>query len=349
MRSHWTSESSTVHQAHLPTTIWKSHVSAANDEKSESVEAAGNPPAAEVIAFVDEAGLAGYVHNLTEKRDQDIGLMCALPLSAQHVEYARESIRPLYERFCAAAPEGAKLHITDAFAPGNDAWRVVAVEVREQIFAFMLRREMRIVYAARRAAVARATHNMHTQILAQASAAASARNGQQATTQSLAQKSSDDKEMLLDRAVADLALVMGIFMEIEELRLADFHFDQIDEHLAERYMRRIERTQSISFNRHEVKQKNPQTGREEVQAIERRAQAGLQLGPARVGKIVVAGKTDPLVFAVDVVANSLWRHLKTLPADAPLHAASSLARWPLEPITFYDRREDAPPSVMDLL
>jgi hypothetical protein len=281
----------------------------AGDENSEHVEAAGDPPAADVITFVDEAGLAGYVHKLTKKRDHEIGLMCGLPLSAEHVEYARESIRPLYERFCAAAPAGAKLHITDAFAPGNDAWRAVAMEVREQIFEFMLHRQMRIVYAARRGTIARASHDMLTQALNQALAAVRAKRGGQPQAQRPKQKSSSDKGLLLDRVVADLALVMDIFMEIEGRRLSDFHFDQTDEPLAERYMRQIERTQSVSFRRHEVKQRNPQTGLDEVRAIEMRAHADFRLDTLHVGNIVVAGKTDPLVFAVDVAANSLWRHL----------------------------------------
>jgi hypothetical protein len=38
-----------------------------------------------------------------------------------------------------------------------------------------------------------------------------------------------------------------------------------------------------------------------------------------------------------------------LPNEAPLHAASSLAGWALEPITFYDRRLGAPSSLLDLI
>ncbi len=53
-----------------------------------------------------------------------------------------------------------------------------------------------------------------------------------------------------------------------------------------------------------------------------------------IGKIVVAGKADPLVFAADMAANSLLWHLGEFPADTPLNNSAALTGWVLKPITY---------------
>ncbi len=290
--------------------------------------------------------LGGLVRNLTPARDREIGVMCGLPIPLEHVDYVRDQVRPLYDAFCAAAPTGAKLHITDAFAPGNEAWRAAAEAARDGIFALMCEIHFRVVYAARRGRMAREHYERLAQNKAEAEAAAKARGP---SKYAVPGRNRPSDEIVFDRVMTDLSLLVDAFMKTAERQLSDFHFDQIDRSLAERYARMIERTRNISFRRHEVKARNLATGQDEVRAVEMRAHADFPLDAVHVGKIVVAGKTDPLVFAVDVVANSLWRHLQTLPAEAPLHVASSLAGWALEPITSYDRRPDAPPSMLDLI
>ncbi|WP_156995470.1 hypothetical protein, partial [Elstera litoralis] len=47
----------------------------------------------------------------------------------------------------------------------------------------------------------------------------------------------------------------------------------------------------------------------------------------RIGEIIVIDKSDPLIFAVDVIANSLLRHLKKLSSDAPLNIDKSVRDW----------------------
>lgn len=309
-------------------------------------KAAGEPVGADVITFVDEAGLGGLVRNLTSAKDEEIGLMCALPIPLEHVDYARDRVRPFYDAFCSAAPTGAKLHITDAFAPGNNGWRTAAEAARDGIFALMEEIQLRVVYAARRGRIAREQYELLAQVKADAQAGRKARPPSKFAVPG---RNRPSDEIVLDQVMTDLSLLIDAFMETAERQLSDFHFDQIDRSLAERYTRMIERTCNISFRRHEVKARNLATGQDEVRAIEMRAHADFPLDAIRVGRIIVAGKTDPLVFAVDVVANSLWRHLRTLPNAAPLNEASSLAGWSLEPVTTYDRRPDAPPSPLDLI
>lgn len=303
----------------------------------------GDLPQVDVVSFVDEAGLSGLLRNLTSARDQEVAVMCALPVPTEHVDLLRARMRPLFDTFCSAAPENAKLHITAAFESGREDWRVVAEAVREDIFAVMREIGLRVVYAARRGRLAREHHER----LAQFKDATPSSGSNPRSNYAVPGQNRPSDEIVLEQVIVDLALQMDAFMEVAEKNRSDFHFDQIDRSLAERYTRMIERTRNISFHRHEVKARNLATGKDEVRVIEMRVQAGASLDTTHVGKIVVAGKTDPLVFAADVVANSLWRHLKRLPADAPLHAQSSLVGWPLEPITFYDRRPDAPPSMFD--
>lgn len=312
----------------------------------EQDEAGGEPPTADVITFVDEAGLGGLVRKLTSAQDHEIGLMCALPIPLEHVQYVRDKIQPFYNAFCAAAPSGAKLHITDAFVPGNDAWRAAAEAARDRIFALMGETHLRVVYAARRGRLARKHYERLAQIKVNAKEAAKACGPSKFA---VAGRNRPSDAIVFDRVMIDLSLLVDVFMETAEKQLSDFHFDQIDRSLAERYTRMIGHTRNISFRRREVKARNLETGEDEVRAIELRTHTDFPLDAIHVRKVVVAGKTDPLVFAADVTANSLWRHLKTLPVDAPLNAASSLAGWPLEPITFCDRRPDAPPSSLDLI
>ena len=95
-----------------------------------------------------------------------------------------------------------------------------------------------------------------------------------------------------------------------------------------------------------MKARNLATGDNEIRTIQMRV-LEVAVDATHVGSIVVAGKTDPLVFAADVVANHLWRHLKTASADAPLNDGRALKGWVLEPITFYNREFGA--SLMDIL
>jgi hypothetical protein len=67
----------------------------------------------------------------------------------------------------------------------------------------------------------------------------------------------------------------------------------------------------------------------------------MRLHAAYVGDIKVVGKADPLIFAADVVTNSLWRHLSRLSADADLNDVTSVEGWPLRDITFTEPRPGA--------
>ena len=48
-----------------------------------------------------------------------------------------------------------------------------------------------------------------------------------------------------------------------------------------------------------------------------------------LGELRIAGKTDPLVLAADIVVNALYDHLRCLPSDAPLNSPTSIDGWEL--------------------
>ncbi len=106
-------------------------------------------------AYVDEAGARGLVRDLKPERDQDISLMCALVFEPGGHAKAIETFTPGFEAFCRAMPPDAKLHITDAFKPGNEAWGKVATNVREEFIGHLKTVRPIVVYSARRLKLAR--------------------------------------------------------------------------------------------------------------------------------------------------------------------------------------------------
>lgn len=302
-------------------------------------------PTVDVVTFVDEAGARGYVRNLAPELDHGISVLCGLPIPAESLDLVREEFRPLFDRFTRAAPPDAKHHITDAFQPGNEAWGRVAAEVREEMFSLMRQRQLRVIYVARRLGLARRQHEAMDDIRAQSRLRSEIIPGPRQYRVPGANRPS--QQQVDDQLMTDLALVLDAFMETAELQCSDLWFDEIDEPVAKRYQQRVERTKSIDKLSRRVKARNLVTGKDEFRGIELSSKADFELNVKRIGDIHIAGKSDPLVLVVDVVANSLWRHLMALPPDAPLNHKSSIAGWPLEPITYYDRSGNA--SLMDVL
>ena len=106
-----------------------------------------------IVAFADEAGWRGPVREIQASLDHQISLIYYQFLS--NMRRKSKWIQPLFARFCAAAPPNAKLHITEAFKPGNEAWGAVAFQVRSELFELMKKSRIIVIYVARRAALSR--------------------------------------------------------------------------------------------------------------------------------------------------------------------------------------------------
>lgn len=177
---------------------------------------------------------------------------------------------------------------------------------------------LRVVYAARRFGVAREMYEARERMRPAAADTYAARAPR---TYAVPGANRPSDEQVDDQVMTDLSLLMDVFMEATERQVADFMFDEIDVSVADRYTRMLERTQNVSYRRHEVVARNLLTGQNETRVIEIRANADFRLDTVHLGSIAVAGKSDPLVFAADVVANA---------SLAPPHDAAArraVERW----------------------
>jgi hypothetical protein len=111
---------------------------------------------ADTVAYVDEAGEKGFVRNLTADRDSEIGLLGALVFPLPQIAEFQAAFEPPFTRFKNEGGERLKkLHITEAFRPGNEDLRPMAVQVRKAIFHQVREKRVPVIYSARRMRVLR--------------------------------------------------------------------------------------------------------------------------------------------------------------------------------------------------
>lgn len=84
------------------------------------------------------SAIEAYLNDIYPEDINVVEMKCAIPFPADKVTLMRDIFTPTFDRFRAAAPEGAKLHITDAFSSGNDQWAGVAHAVRDEIIQTLI-------------------------------------------------------------------------------------------------------------------------------------------------------------------------------------------------------------------
>lgn len=279
-----------------------------------------------IPAYIDEAGARGKIRDLTSSQDANFGLLCSLVFYPHTHAEALESFREPFERFCAAAPAGAKLHITDAFALGNEAWRDVAERVRHDYLELIRMWRPQVIYAARRLGVVRNSYEAIEQTKSVAEAA-------RRSPIKIVGANRPSDERVEDQLITNLALRLDGFTELAKDGQPDFHgvellFDEID--VADRYEAAIERTRRISGGTTVVHGWDPAV-RQKVQGeVVTTVAAPFRLNTKYLGQIAVIGKRHPLVLAADIVTNHLAHHLRQLGPTAPLNAPSSVVGWALQ-------------------
>lgn len=290
-----------------------------------------DPPATDTLAFIDESGARGYSRKLTPARDHELGLVCALLFPAPRVEEFRDAFRPGYQRFLDAMPDGAKLHITDAFASGNERWATAAHSVRSEFQGLIHSLEVPVVFEARRLAVERDAHELREDMVSRAKAV---------RRSPVRIPDRPSRSTVEEQLVLGLALKLDAFCEDARRRGVDLMFDELDAKVAQRYDDAVNRTRNIGRSTRRVKGWNPATKSRVEGQISFRADAPFPLNTRFLGHLCVAGKQDPLILATDIVANSLYDHLVALPDEAYLNRPQSIAGWELED-RVYGAREDA--------
>ena len=290
-----------------------------------------DPPATDTLAFIDESGARGYSRKLTPARDHELGLVCALLVPDPCVEEFRKAFRPGYQRFLDAMPDGAKLHITDAFASGIERWATAAHSVRAEFHGLIHRLEVPVIYEARRLAVERDAHELRENMVSRAKAD---------RRSPVRIPDLPSRATVEDQLVLGLALKLDAFCEDFGRQGVDLMFDELDAKVAQRYDNAVNRTRNIGRSNRRVKGWDPRTESRVEGEISFQADAPFPLNTRFLGQLRVAGKRDPLILATDMVANSLYDHLAGLPAVAYLNRPQSIAGWELEN-RVYGARDDA--------
>jgi len=275
------------------------------------------------VAFIDEAGEKGYVRKLDPQRDQAIGLLGALVFPEHRLDEFKATFAPPFERF---KREGGaqlkKLHITEAFRPGNENLRPMATEVRNTVFDLVRSRQVPVVYCARRMRLPREAHERLEDLKNAAKAA------RRATHIKIPDRPSADR--VEEDLMTGLALRLDEFAAAAGFAKIDLMTDDMDCPILEGLKKAVDRTRSISSSRTIVKAFDINT-RQQVQGKISVSVPNppFELDAQHLGRVEIVGKDDPLVFATDIVVNALADHLASLPSDAPLNAPSSIAGWVL--------------------
>jgi len=290
------------------------------------------------IAYIDESGpsKAGFVRKLTEDRDDQFGVLCAVVLPAELKDQVEISFRPAFENFVAEAPPGEKWHITDAFKPGYEAWGEAAKSAREEAWRIISKFNLSVVYDARRAALSRSNFEALQSALKPLAAA-------RRSDVDIPELRRPSDETMEDHLFSGLLLKLDCWATDHRRERVDLVFDEMDKKL-ERTVNEVKADlQEIEHSSHVVKGFNKAT-REHVKDIieisARSSNGSLPFSIQRIGSVSVLGKAQPLVLLEDFVANALAHHLGQLPVDAPLNAPASIAGWALERHV-YGVREDA--------
>ena len=276
--------------------------------------------AVDTLAFVDEAGARGLSRNLTDDRDAEIALVCSLVFPADRIDTFRARFEPGYNRFIEAKPEAEKAHITDAFRPGNEEWAVVANEVRTEFYGLVTELQIPIIYEARRLETERSGHERLEELTA--SARATRRSNIKVPRR-------PSQSRVEEQLIIGLTLKLDAFCEDATRQRVDLYFDEIDAPLAKIYRAAMDVTRQVGNSTTTVKGWDPDAQKPVTGEIRIKAHASFPLDVRFVGDLHVAGKSDPLVLATDVVANALHYHLRSLPDDAYLNRPTSIAGWVL--------------------
>lgn len=285
-------------------------------------------PEAKLIipAYVDEAGTRGLVRDLKPERDHEFGLLCALLFDPSSHDMAIQEFSPAFERFRSAKPPEAKLHITDAFKPGNESWAAVAGPVRAEYIRLIGKFKPIIIYAARRLELERSGHEKIEGMLEDARA-------KRRSPIKIVGENRPSDSRVEDTLTSNLAISIDGFArqcadQGESIERVDLLFDEVD--IAQRYEALIEKTRSISLGESTVRGWDPTQKTRVEGTIRSTIDSPFDIDTMYVGNITVVGKDHPLVLAVDIVTNYLAYHLKSLPPDAPLNAPLSVAEWELK-------------------
>ena len=244
----------------------------------------------------------------------------------------QERLEPVFERFRVACKgKIPKLHVTDAFA--SNELRPVAKAVRDEIFSVIQDSSAVIVYDALRLALLRRRHATNESLKSDALAAR--RNT------SIQFSKNPSTERVEHELMQGLALKLDALAEDRDWSRLDLYIDHVDAEIQRCLEQSMATVRSVADHDQVIKAYDRNAGQpvEEVVRVKVMGDAR-ELNVTRIGQLTVDDQVTPLLFAADVILNSLSRHLDALSPDAPLNAPSSIEGWQLAKLV-YGVREGA--------
>jgi len=309
-----------------------------------------NQPEADTATFIDDGGIHALIRNLKPQQDHEIALLCALPVPKRHLTLFRSEIQPLYEELKRLVDETnkfsrnkIKMHITDMFSTEDSKLREAADNARGKIFSLIAKHQGAIVYSARRAGVARKEFERADRDRREALSRLK-------TTQNrVPELGRISQENILERAMKYLIAKLDMLLRHQSSSGNELYFDEIDPSALNVYRKVKSEFDDVTHEKFSVSVRNISTGETVIKTLNVSIETEQPIQDTLVRDIQIRGKEDPLIFAVDVVANSLWRHLSSLPSDAHLNVFESVKGWDLEHFTMIDRRPSALVPLIDQL
>lgn len=293
------------------------------------------------MTFIDESGNHMFVRNLKEWHDNEIALLCALCIPEERVEFFRNRIKPFYDRLKSIAlKKGIKMHVTDFFSSDDMQLRDEAINVRKEVFNLIKKHQPAIVYSARRVRLARVLFEKCNKERIRAY------ENSIGTNIRVSELGRISQENIMQRVMTFLICQLDECLRNFSFSHNKLCFDEIDGVFLKIYKDVVKELICARDFSHFVKFRNIKENKTYIKTLKGKIITDRIIEDTLVKDMEIIGKDDPIIFAIDITCNSLWRHLSSLPKDAMLNNPYSIKGWELENVTFTDpRRIIFPPSV----
>lgn len=298
-------------------------------------------------AWIDESAGKGLISRLEESKDQEFALFAALLITTDERDAVATALRPAFEHFSVNAPPTAKLHITDAFAtksdgtPENPEWMEAATTAREQIFQVLPQFGARVVYAARRFGVARTMDELSQGLRLEAKRRAE----EHYQTLSFPQMRASS-ERVDTQAFRDLILLLHTAAVNFSSSIIQPRLDRVDQALLNDYEAatretKLEKEENVTAKAWDIVNKKAVSSSWTYKLSAPSHLTEGPLGEIKVEKPIIEHDVGPELFAIDVIANALAKHLKERPATENLYGPEATFEWAHKELLTQSNHPDA--------
>jgi hypothetical protein len=250
--------------------------------------------------------------------------MVALPIPSEHARLVNEALSVPFDIFRTATPAGKKLHITDAFASADGAWKAAAIRARDYVFLVLSDISAAVIYGARRFSLAREAHERSESV------STAAKEAMAESRPELSFYNRLSRERVEAEAYEQLMLLLDCFGK-DLCMIIRPRCDRTDAAIANAYIEKLTALRTASLQSHVAKAFNKATRTVETKpfkiGIQMTGATEQDLNVTNIADLEVQDSVGPELFAVDVLANSLADHLRGLSADASLYGPKATHGW----------------------